>query len=448
MRTSPRANRLHLLAIPLLAVAAVTSVPAPMGGLGSFADAAPQSDIEAARQRARDAMKDGKWVDAIDAWTVVLTSVPGDPEALAGIREAESRRDEASQIDDVQQDIQLRQDRLKVEFGSDMDRAQQQLRNGDYGGAKRSVLTAKVKVERERGILSQAYYDDLTKQADTLLQQIATAEEAALSVRQQQERQDATKDAQEARKKEREKRQKTIDELLIRVRQLQLEMKYGEALQVLDQILFMDPGNPSAMALHDIIETTMMYTKYSDVMKRRSVAYAGLAREAQNAAVPPRVNVSGPGDKSVQALIVYPEDWPDITNMRPHYSSAGWQEPERNRPTFHELQTKQFPANFNKNPFETVVAYLRQVTGLDFYVDWKGLDEIGVRPEDEITLEMPAITGEQALRRILEQLGDENSHPEWAVEDGQVVISTRANLNKRVVTIVYDIRDLIFEIPY
>jgi len=419
-------------------------------GSNRSAVAAPlmQSDLDGARQRARDAMKEGRWADAIDAWTVVLTAAPGDPEALGGIRDAQMRRDEGSTIDQFQQDVDLRKQKLQIEFNADMDRAQQQLRNGDYGGAQRSVLTAKVKVERERGVLPQSLYEDLTTQADRLLDQVKSAEIQQKLADQKTQTDTASKAVQDSQRLEREKRQKTINELLIRVRQLQMEMKYQEALQVLEQILFIDPGNPAALALQDIIGTTLMYRNYSTITRNRSLGYARLSYEALRAAVPSRVNLSGEGDRSVQALMVYPEDWPTLTNMRARYGAGKYQEPEKNQATLYELQTKEFGVNFNRNPFEQVVGYLRQVTGLDFYVDWKSLEDLSVRPEDEITLEMPSITGAQALRRVLEQLGDDSNAPDYSVEDGQVVISTRSALNRRVVTVVYDIRDLIFEIPY
>ncbi|MBX3354316.1 MAG: hypothetical protein KF724_01305 [Phycisphaeraceae bacterium] len=442
-------RRTTLVLFSTLVVAGALPGVHPAAIQGASAAPLMQSNVDAARQRARQAMSEGRWVDAIDAWTSVLTAAPGDPEALAGIREAQMRRDEGSTIDQFQQDVELRRQKLQVEFSADIDRAQQQLRNGDYGGAQRSVLTAKVKVDRERGILPQGTFDSMIDQADRLLEQIKTAEVESRLADQASRTATATRAVQDSQRADREKRQATINELLIRVRQLQVELKYQEALQVLEQILFIDPGNPAAMALHDIIETTMMYRQYSGVQRNRSFGYNRLSYEALRASVPPRVNLSGSGDRSVQAIVTYPEDWPSLSNMRSRYGAGKYQEPEKNQRTLHELATREFNVDFNRIPFDQVVAYLRQVTGLDFYVDWRSLENEGVRKDDEIDdIEFPRITGNEVLRRVLEQLGGGSSQVEYAVEDGQVVISTKAQLNRRTVTVVYDIRDLIFEIPY
>ena len=36
----------------------------------------------------------------------------------------------------------------------------------------------------------------------------------------------------------------------------------------------------------------------------------------------------------------------------------------------------------------------------------------------------------------------------WTVEDGVIVVSSAEQLRKKTLTIVYDIRDLLFEVPY
>ena len=57
----------------------------------------------------------------------------------------------------------------------------------------------------------------------------------------------ATKQVQAQRQKLAAERQKRLNENLLQVRKLQMEMKYDEAMQVLDQILFEDPNNAAAL---------------------------------------------------------------------------------------------------------------------------------------------------------------------------------------------------------
>ena len=106
------------------------------------------------------------------------------------------------------------------------------------------------------------------------------------------------------------------------------------------------------------------------------------------------------------------------------------------------------PIDFTNNTFEQVVNFMTQVTGLSIYVDWKALDLIGVDREDEITLQLDDISVGTALQRILEQLGDEVDRPKYTIQDGILTISSDEAIRKRTLTIVYDIRDLLFDVPY
>src|SRR5262249_5180819 len=67
---------------------------------------------------------------------------------------------------------------------------------------------------------------------------------------------------------------------------------------------------------------------------------------------------------------------------------------------------------------------------------------------DPVSLQLNNITASQVLDRVVEQLGNDSDHPQWTVQDGIVTISTDEALRKHTVTLVYDIRDLLFEVPY
>ncbi len=228
------------------------------------------------------------------------------------------------------------------------------------------------------------------------------------------------------------------------MRQLQLELKYDEALQVLDTVLFIDPNNPAALALRDVIATSRIYREYSQTLRRRDYAFSHFSQENLEATIPPSKNISGPGPRSTNALMSYPEDWPQLSIRRD--AAAGFRETEDNRRAMSQLD-KTIAVNFSNNTLEQVVQYMEQVTGVEFYPDWKALDLIGIRPDTEVELKLGQISADAALQRILEQVGDDLDRPEFAVEDGVVVISSDEALRKKTVTIVYDIRDLLFEVP-
>ncbi|MGA1401378.1 MAG: hypothetical protein ACO38P_13435, partial [Phycisphaerales bacterium] len=307
------------------------------------------------------------------------------------------------------------------------------------------VVKAKVDLQRAQQSMPVDEYSDLMAKLDGMLDTINRAQETAIRAAADQARLEADLSKSKTQQAQQEARQRLITENLIRVRQLQLEMKYAEALEVLDQILFLDPHNPAALTLRDVIQSSMSYQEYSELTRRRAFALDHFSVENLAATIPPRKNLTGPGPKSTNALVSYPEDWPELSIRRD--GAAGWSEPVVNREAMSKLG-KTISVNFNNNEFEQVITFLRSVTGVQIYPDWKALDAIGIRPSTEVSLEMNEVPAANVIKRVLEQVGDDFERPEFSVEEGVVVISSDAALRKKVVTIVYDIRDLLFEVPY
>ncbi len=410
---------------------------------------APETQEPTAAQKAaaeaRAAMSRSKWEDAVTAWNRVLADAPDNAEAKAGLAKAKAALDQASTIQDVQDDLNLRRQQAVIEFNADLTRADAQIDAGDYDGAQRTALTAKVRLDRNRGILPSPAYSDMGQRVETMLERISDAKINAQLIQQELERNQARTAASEEQRIEAANRERQIRENIVRVRQLQLELKYDEALQILEQILFMDPLNPAALALRDVIHTSNIYMGITDLNRQRAYAYEEFSVQAARSMVPPRVNTMGPGPKSTNGVVTYPEDWPQLSSKR--LGASGYNESPANQMVQGQMQNP-VSVNFNRNSLGQVINYMKTVTGAEIYADWKSLDTIGIRSDDEVSLDLGRVTAEVALRRVLEQLGDNLDRPQFGIEDGMVVITTEDALRKRKVTLVYNISDLLLEVPY
>ncbi len=405
------------------------------------------AQIEANRTSAREAMSRSEWKKAIDSWSTLLAAAPGDAEATKGMARAQAALDQGSMIQDVGTDISLRKQKAEVEVNASIASANQLAKTGDYAGAKRSALSAKIRLEREKGVFPAGEFANLNGQLDTLLEQIDVGEVNASLAKADKARKEANEAAAAKQRSEAESRTKAINERLLRVRQLQLELKYEEAIQVVNEILFMDPNNPAAQTLLQVLKASLVYRDYSKMEERRSEAYTNFSKEVFDRTIPPMPNMTGPGPKSVTGLLEYPEDWPGLSEMRMRDRASGYRESTANRQAMASLQ-KAVSVNFNSNQLDQVFSYMNQVSGVDFYPDWKALEGISINKETPVTLALDNVPAEVALKRLIESLGDENERPDYAVEDGVVVVSSKDQLRKKTLTIVYDIRDLLFEVPY
>ncbi|MBL4591381.1 MAG: hypothetical protein JKY96_05420, partial [Phycisphaerales bacterium] len=73
--------------------------------------------------------------------------------------------------------------------------------------------------------------------------------------------------------------------------------------------------------------------------------------------------------------------------------------------------------------------------------------DIGVDPDSPIDLKLKNVTVATLLDRVLAKVSDPDSPAGWAIEDGILIISSNEVLNLNTVLEIYDIRDLIFEVP-
>ncbi|MCH8164671.1 MAG: hypothetical protein IH889_03600 [Planctomycetes bacterium] len=405
-----------------------------------------QARGEAALAEARVYMGAHRWQRAIDAFETALRYLPGNEDALAGLRQAQAQLDEASAIGDVDQERQVQLGRAREEFDVALRRAGELLAQQDFAGAEREVLTAQIRLRRVRNLFSDREHNERNRQAENLLVEIDVRRTDARLAEDHRIRLEADRAQKEARIREGQQRRSIITENLLRVRQLQLELKYDEALQVVDEILFIDEYNPAALVLRDTIRNTMLYREYAELQRRKDPGYAVLSLDGQRAMVPPQPNVSGPGERSTTGVMQYPEDWAQLSLRRTH--EAGFGESPANQRVAQILSQTRIPVDFSRNSFDQVISFLSQVTGVDIYVDWKALDFIGVDPSDEITLQLNDVAVATALERILEQAGDDLDRPQWSIQDGILTISSEEKLRTRTHTLVYDIRDLLFEVPY
>ena len=437
-------------------VACVITLGIAVGGVAQSAEgwfqdsrqgnAVNEAKGQAALAEARQYLADNRWKLAIEAYESALTYLPGNAEALAGVRTAQVELNQAPIISQVQEELSVQLGRAREEFRAATRRANQLLRQGDFNGAEREMLTGQIRMRQARSLLSQREFNQLNQQAESLLAEIDELRERDRLEGAQRVALEAGRLQDEVRKTERQQRQRLIDENMRRVRQLQMELKYHEALQVIDEILFIEEHNPAALTLRDVIKTTMLYRNYSDLQRQKEFGTNWLSIRALESLVPPQPNRTGRGAKSLSGVMEYPEDWAQLSLRRSH--EAGFAESASNRRVARVLNHTRIPVDFQRNTLGQVLNFLSQVSGENMYADWRALDFIGVSADDEVTLQLNDITLVAALDRVLEQVGDDIDRPQWAIQDGMVTISSEQALRKHTVTVVYDIRDLLFKVPY
>ena len=127
------------------------------------------------------------------------------------------------------------------------------------------------------------------------------------------------------------------------MRALQAEQKYDEALQVVDQILFLDPRNSTGLLLRDIIGNIQLYSSFQDIQRRKARKIAEFDVNAAEATIP------------VTDVMEFPTDWPAKSFERGDQGS--FSETPEDRRVLGLLETKKIQVDFKENNLSDVLEF-------------------------------------------------------------------------------------------
>ena len=398
---------------------------------------------------ARDHLAKGRWEMAIAAAEEVLAEDPGNEDASMIRDEAASMLDRGSTIDAVVNERSVLLKQARVEFEASMQRGGELLEREDYSGATNVVLTGRVKLSRARNLFTTSEFTGLYESAEALLLQIDEARALQQQVEQELAIRNARDEKSAADTPESGRIERSINEKILRVRQLQEEQKYAEALKVVDEILFLDPSHPAGLAMRDLIRTSKIYVDYMEQKRLQEYTYTEQTLEVQGRFMMPVPNIDGPGMRGINEVLQYPEDWEELSQRR--YDETGYAPSAKEKSIYRSMQSE-IPLEFTDAPFSDVLSWIENATGLNIHQDWTALDELGVTEDTEVSINVPSVKVEDAFRIIFEQVNDGADPTEdgadYAIRNGLLTVTSRSALDRDYQPLVYDIRDLTFPVPY
>lgn len=407
-------------------------------------DAARRFEAQSLLGQANLAFEERRFNEALTLYTNVVTNfsshVSADDLKLARDRRAEAQVQLGVQggpddniLGDTVRDDSLLLQRSQAAYENYMTQASQALSEGDTGAARTFVAQADLTIKRARDVMAESAFEGYQDRVADMISQInATEEQQRIAEREAERMRLAEETAQFAENRRRERDEKIIANLE-RVHALQQELKYEEALEVVESILFLDPNNPAGLLLKDIIQDTLIYRENLGYQREKGLSYAREALDNQEAMVAPN------------SIIGYPDDWPAISFRRGDILE--YAESDANRSVIAKMDDTKMPVEFTDNAFEDVVGFIGSTTGIDIDVDWESLADIGVDPDTPVTLKLNSVTISVLLDRVLSKVSDPTLPAGWSIQDGILTIASDEVLRLNTVLETYDIRDLIFVVP-
>lgn len=325
---------------------------------------------------------------------------------------------------------------VTAEFNNDLEQANRKLKSGDFNEARIAIARARLGLNSNRNVFSEGEIESMNKTASNALAEVEKAELKKMGDDQAERERKAIEDAKKGAIIAQSDRDRKIVELIDRARACQSELRYEEALQAIDQLLFLDPINPTGLLLRDAYQDIIIYRKSNKVYQDKQKGFAGLSLDNTEAAIPPT------------SLINYPLDWPAISVRRGE--PVQFAETPENRAVLSALATKRIPnVAFNDNSLQDVVEFVKTVTQLNVDTDWTALEAANIHRDTTVSLNLTNVTAKALMDRIVEKISgsDRNSRADWAVLDGVVTLASDEKIRKRTELVIYDVKDLLIEVP-
>ncbi len=103
--------------------------------------------------------------------------------------------------------------------------------------------------------------------------------------------------------------------------------------------------------------------------------------------------------------------------------------------------------SFTDTPLDQVMAWLQEITGLNIQPRWQILDDAGIKRDKTITVQAHNLRLMQVLWLIMNEAGGTDLKLAYRASGNLLVFSTADDLNKEMITKVYDVADLLIQVP-
>ncbi|MCE9589363.1 MAG: hypothetical protein K8S99_02435 [Planctomycetes bacterium] len=377
---------------------------------------------------------------AQQAYQEALRLDPKNAEAKAALDAVQTKlgQDSAPKtvLDSQLEASHLRAEAAVAEFRELMNRSESLRKSGNYSAASEAVSQAKVMLDRNERVLPPSQYRALRDEAVIASGKVAE-EQRQSEIKQQQQIAERQKlEAAKSRENALQAQEEEVQRLLRRAMELRREQKYDQCLELINQAIFLSPNNAAAQAMKEMVEEARILTETRRLLSARSLQVALQSNENLTATIP------------YNDLMVFPADWPQLTFNRLHDLEAGTAESKVNQRVNDKLLEPIRTIDLQSNRLVNVIEFLKSATGLNFFVNWNALQQIGVEQDTAVTLQLENVPAKKVLELVLSQVPstDESNPISYSIIDGIITISTRKDLTRTTSIRVYDIRDLLHRI--
>lgn len=399
-------------------------------------------ELEQARvltQEADELVKLTRYAEARRLYEQALQHVPGYPEAVAGLsRVTEHERNingprVESLAERIRQENQINWQRAVTEYRDLETGIRDHAANDRYDEARSLLVRAGQVVESGKQFADPiSQYEGLRGEHQALSEWLAQAERHYHADQVAKVRRDIEEQRRKHLQDVEQRRTEQVAALMDQAVQHRKDGDLDSAISVLRQVSVIDPKYQPARWMMDDLEDIREYRRSRELRKDLYEQQRAILNDVEDAKIP------------WHQLIRYPDDWLEIIAKPERQGSGKYSSDSR----LLGALDRRIDVDFQEAPFEDVITRLADAHHLNVIVNWNDLKRVGVERGVRIDLTLPQeITLKKALTEVLEQAGAGRVRLGFSLNEGAIKIATQDTLNRETYAAVYDINDLLMEIP-
>ncbi len=304
----------------------------------------------------------------------------------------------------------------------------------EFDQAKKSIEYAQNIVNKNRLHLGQEQFERYGEELQRMRDEIALAQSAAQTQAAQAARIAAEQAQKEIRDQMEQDRKNRIGELKGNALAYQKQQRYKEALGQLQSLIAIDPLNQQALIMKDTLEDTIAFEEQLKVVKERQREKANLLLETSRSEIP------------YPKEVTISKDWLEISARRVPKEAIG-QDPATAR-IYEQLEQVVDLSELSPDmPFGEALEILRNSVDppLKIVPIWRDLyDNADIDQSTAINMDpISSVKLGSALKFLLEAVSGGFAELGYGIENGIITIATKESIPADLITLVYDVTDLI-----
>lgn len=381
----------------------------------------------------------GRLDEAVQRYNAALAAVPGFPEAVDGLarveqlRSAMGGRQAESLSDRIRRRDAINWQRVVSQY-RDQERAiRADVLAENFDQANQAMIRAQQLVDSGKQFADPATkYDNLRSELDALVSHVRNEERAYHEREVAKARREIEEQRSARLRRIEENRAIQVEALMQQALQHRKDGELDAAINVLRQVSVIDPKHSPARWLMDILEDQRQFRQARTTREQFYSQSLGALEDVEKAKIP------------WYDEIKYPDNWLELIGGPERQKSS---QSRRDRLLLGALD-RPIRVDFQRSPFDQVIERLADRHRINVIVNWHDLNQAGIDRSTPVELDLPnEITLKKALTELLEQAGGGLVDVGYEVSDGVLTVATQGFLNKKTHPRVYDVKDLLMEIP-